>query len=73
MAIAGPDDDLLIEPMVSYQGRPLPLVLDVFFEEGSPPELAVLAPAPLLTLVVEQIRASLGARDVRVLRAEGQA
>jgi hypothetical protein len=62
-----PDDDLLAEPTVSFQGEELPFAVDVFKDEHGDLE-AVFLLAPVLTpLVEDEARSLAGATSVRSL------
>jgi hypothetical protein len=61
------DDDLLIEPIVVYQGAQLPLVIDAFKHDSPSLELVFMTPAVLADLVEGEVRASFGDISLRRL------
>jgi hypothetical protein len=69
LAEVEPDDDLLVEPIILFQGEELPFVVDAFKNETDTLEVAFIAPAALADVVEEEIRRSLGGIDVRRIRA----
>lgn len=69
LARVEPDDDLLVEPTVRFQGDELPFVVDAFKNETDILEIAFIAPAVLVDLVQEEIRRSFGELKVRRIPA----
>jgi hypothetical protein len=59
------DDDLLIEPIVEFQGVELPFAIDAFKSESALVQLVFLTPAVLADLVEAEVRASLGDVSIR--------
>jgi len=63
------DDDLMIEPIVAYQGAQLPLVIDAFKDASPSLELVFMTPALLADLAESEVRALFG--DISVRRIPG--
>jgi hypothetical protein len=65
LVAAAVDDDLLIEPGVTFRGARLPFAIDAFKGESESVELVFFAPAVLADLVESEVRATLGDVGVR--------
>ena len=67
-----PDDDLLIEPAVSFGGEELPFVVDVFKDEHCALEAVFLVAPEITSLVEDEARSLVGGAAVRkILGKEG--
>jgi hypothetical protein len=64
------DDDVLIEPDISFQGRALPFVVDVFKDAQGSLEVVFLLPRALTSPVQELARSVVGPAAVRSIAAE---
>ena len=64
------DDDVLIEPTISFQGAPLPFVIDVFKDAEGALEVVFMLPPVLTSLVQDTACAVVGAAAVRSIVAE---
>jgi hypothetical protein len=64
------DDDVLIEPTVSFQGAALPFVVDVFKDVDGVLEVVFMLPPVLTSLVQDAACAVVGAAAVRSIVAE---
>jgi hypothetical protein len=56
LAASSADDDLLIEPIVAFQGSRLPFAIDAFKGESALVELVFLTPPVLADLVETELR-----------------
>jgi hypothetical protein len=63
------DDDLLVEPTVSFRGEPLPFVVDVFKNADGTLEAVFMLPPVLTSIVQDAARAVVGAAAVRSIVA----
>jgi hypothetical protein len=64
------DDDVLIEPTISFQGAALPFVVDVFKDVDGALEVVFMLPPVLTSLVQYAACAVVGAAAVRSIVAE---
>jgi len=70
VAALEPDDDVLIEPDVSFRGAPSPFIVDVFKDAQGSLEVVFILPPALASVVQEVARSVVGTASVRRIAAE---
>ena len=65
LATLSADDDLLIEPIVTYEGVQLPLVIEAFKDASPSLELVFMTPALLADVAEREVRSLFGDIGVR--------
>jgi hypothetical protein len=64
------DDDVLVEPIVRFQGKSMPLVVNVFGSEAEINEVVFIVPASLADLVQAECRRLVDSGAIRRISAE---
>ncbi len=70
VAALEPDDDVLIEPDISFRGNALPFAVDVFKDAQGALEVVFLLPRALTSLVQDVARGVVGTSAVRCIVTE---
>jgi hypothetical protein len=73
VAVLEPDDDALIEPLISFQGDVVPFVVDVFKDAQGSLEAVFLVPRTLTSLVQDVAGSVVGTSAVRSIAADQEA